>query len=90
MYTLGTTAGAAQHLGTYLAKNLLKEERRYESYVLEKRVTVLEDEFPVRRMEFRVSEAQELPLAPYAVLMQQMVWQIAGKRPPAVSTPKAL
>jgi hypothetical protein len=90
VYTLGTTAGAALHLGTYLAKNLLHEERYPESYVLEKRVTVLEDEFPIRRMEFRASEAQELPLAPYAVLMQRMVWQIAEKRPPTVSTPKAL
>jgi hypothetical protein len=81
VYVLGTTAGAAANLTANLQNNLGNEKTRLKISGWESRVSVLETMFPVPTREFHAEHMANLPLAPYAVLMQKMVLHIVGKEP---------
>jgi hypothetical protein len=81
VYVLSTTAGAAASLTSYLQNNLVLEKTPLKISGWQNRVSVLEKMFPVPTRELHAERMANLPLAPYAVLMQKMVLHIAGKEP---------
>lgn len=81
VYVLRTTAGAASGLAAHLQTNFVQEETPLNVRGWQNRVSALEDMFPVPEREFHAEDVASLPLAPYAVLMQRMVFHIAGKEP---------
>jgi hypothetical protein len=49
----------------------------------EQRISFLEEMFPLPDWKSGAEDRDDLPLAPYAFLMQRLVMRIAGKEPPA-------
>jgi hypothetical protein len=77
VFVLRTTAGAAGNLASHLQGNLVQDKTPLKASGWQNRVSVLEKLFPVRTREIHDERTANLPLAPYAVLMQKMVLQIA-------------
>jgi hypothetical protein len=75
VYVLESTGGASEHLVQHLEENFLKEANPMAAPRWRKRIHTLEAEYGSRDWDRRSDET--LPLAPYALLMQQMVRAVA-------------
>jgi hypothetical protein len=76
VYVLESTGGASERMVQHLKKNFLHEPEKISVPHWRKRIHTLDKEFRPKHWE---GPNQMLPLAPYALLMQQMIRAIGSK-----------
>jgi hypothetical protein len=77
VFALRTTGGVSRHLADCVSETPLPEDRPLEPSKWRGRLHVVEDEFPFDNWSNAEGRRDELPMAPYALMMQRLVETLA-------------